>query len=227
MGNATAIREQSHRRSNPGTGWEPRFFQRVEPVLEENIRFLGVFLREPASVGALLPSSRFLARAMTQGCSLDRAETVVELGPGTGAFTVRIVGEIGRSTTFFALELDRVYARSLKARFPKVKVYNDSAEFLPHYLRRHGKKKADCIISGLPWASLPWDVQDRVMDAILASLSPTGTFTTFAYLFARGFPRARQFRQRLDRHFGRVETSEVIWRNLPPAVVYRCSLPVG
>jgi phospholipid N-methyltransferase len=189
----------------------------------EHVAFLQSFLREPASVGALSPSSKALARAMIEGFSLKTADTVVELGPGTGAFTAPIRAQIGRHTTFLTMELDPFYARSLKRRFPDLVVYNDSAERMLDYLALHGKKRASYIVSGLPWANLPIDLQVRIMDVILKALSPGGVFTTFAYFHARWLPKAQEFRRSLEKRFARVETSPVIWGNLPPAFVYRCS----
>jgi phospholipid N-methyltransferase len=197
----------------------------LELDIVEHFEFFQAFIREPASVGALSPSSRALAFAMIDGFNLRRADTIVELGAGTGAFTAPILERIGKDTTFFAMELDRIHARGLKRRFPELTVYNDSAEKMLEYLALHQKDKADYIVSGLPWANIPPDSQERIMAEILDSLSDNGIFTTFAYVHARWLPKARQFRHALEQRFASVETSRVIWRNVPPAFVYRCSRP--
>jgi len=201
---------------------EPRMFHRLQPILKEHGRFFASFLRHPTTVGALVPSSRFLAHALLQNCHLKTAKTVVELGSGTGAITRLILDRVGRHTTFFALELDPAATRELRKRFPDLDVYSDSAEHLQKYLIRHGRKKADCIVSGLPWASMTTELQNRILTAIFRVLKPGGSFTTFAYLHASWMPTARRFRERLERHFGTVEISRTVWRNLPPAYVYRC-----
>jgi phosphatidylethanolamine/phosphatidyl-N-methylethanolamine N-methyltransferase len=222
MNEPFAIRERSRRRgTDQNQDRDNNLLRGLD--LAEHVKFFQSFIREPASVGAISPSSRSLAKAMIQGCSLQTADTVVEIGPGTGAFTSLIRENIGRKTTFIALELDATHAKSLQRRFPDLKVYHDSAEKIRDYLELHGRQKANYIISGLPWASLPMDVQKRVMDAILACLAPGGSFTTFAYLHARWLPKARQFRQSLNQHFNKVAVSQVIWKNLPPAFVYYCA----
>jgi phospholipid N-methyltransferase len=159
---------------------------------------------------------------MVESCGLSLSDTVVELGPGTGAFTRSILEGIGERTTFFALELDPIFSKVLRKRFPSLIVYNDSAENIPEYLAQHGKTNADSIISGLPWASLPMELQQRIMQSVLASLAPGGVFTTFGYVHARWLPNALRFRRRLGKHFSEVETSKVVWANFPPAFVYRC-----
>ena len=160
---------------------------------------------------------------MIEGFSLFSADTVVELGPGTGAFTTPILEQIGRHTTFITMELDSASVRSLKRRFPDLAVYHDTAERMLDYLALHGKKRAKYIVSGLPWANIPVDDQIRIMDVIVKGLAPDGIFTTFAYVHARWLPNARQFRRILESRFSRIETSSVVWANLPPAFVYRCS----
>jgi phospholipid N-methyltransferase len=147
---------------------------------------------------------------------------VVELGPGTGAFTGLILSRIRASTTFFALELDPGFTKGLRSRYPGLTVYNDSAERITQYLKIHGKRCADYIVCGLPWASLPLGVQDRIFEGVLDSLQPGGHFVTFGYVHARWFPNAQRFRRRLRRGFSRVETSRVVWKNFPPAFIYRC-----
>lgn len=222
MHNVTVVRELPRGGAMAFPRAEARPFERLHPVLTEHWNFFVAFLRRPATVGALVPSSAMLARALLEGCALRSAKTVVELGPGTGAVTRFILDRIGRHTTFVALELDPQATQNLKARFPGLSVYSDSAGQLEIYLRRHGRKKADCIVSGLPWAAMPTETQDDIFDAILRSLKAGGTFTTFAYLHASWLPTARRFRQRLATHFNSVQVSRTVWRNLPPAYVYRC-----
>ncbi|MCF7764512.1 MAG: methyltransferase [Verrucomicrobia bacterium] len=191
----------------------------------ERVHFLRAFIRKPCSVGALSPSSPALALAMVTGLGLHRAETVVELGPGTGAITAPILNRIGPKTTFFALEVDASYTQRLQLRFPKLSVYNDSAERVKKYLEVHNKQKACCIISGLPWASLDSGIQNRIMSSVIATLGTDGVFTTFAYLHARWMPQARKYRRNLESLFNRVDISPVVWGNLPPAFIYRCTSP--
>jgi len=200
------------------------FLEKLDPALAERLRFLSAFLREPARVGSFAPSSPALAQAMLRGCDLRNARTVVEFGAGTGAFTRPILERIGGQTTFLAFELDDKHVRGLRQRFPGLHVYRDSAERVQKYLADHRRKKADYIISGLPWANMPVTEQERILQGVLNSLTADGLFATFAYVHARCLPRARRFRERLEHYFGQVTTSQIVWHNFPPAFVYRCRL---
>jgi phosphatidylethanolamine/phosphatidyl-N-methylethanolamine N-methyltransferase len=154
---------------------------------------------------------------------LENAHAVVELGPGTGAFTRVIVERIGKKTTFIALELDERNVTGLRRRFPGLHAYHDSAENIRKYLARHNRRKADVIISGLPFGNLLKTERDRILNAVFAALKPGGSFVALAYKHAGWFPSTRAFRRRLEAHFKSVTLSPIVWNNLPPAIVYRCT----
>jgi phospholipid N-methyltransferase len=186
-------------------------------------KFAGQFLRRPTQIGAIAPSSRRLGRMITSWPRLERADVVVEFGPGTGAFTPHILGRLKPGAVFFALELDRVFYRALRRRFPGVPVYCDTVANVRAYLNMHGAASADCIVSGLPWAAFDSVHQDRLLQSTLAALSDGGQFVTFAYLPWLVLSAAAAFRANLLQRFSAVSTSRVVWWNLPPAIVYQCT----
>ena len=69
---------------------------------------------------------------------------------------------------------------------------------------------------------LPESLQREILNAVLSNLAPGGYFVTFAYLQGLMLPAGMRFRRLLSETFGEVRTSSVVWRNLPPAFVYRC-----
>jgi phospholipid N-methyltransferase len=190
--------------------------------MSDHLTFLGRFLKRPVRTGAVAPSSRWLARAMVADMELTQARVVVELGPGTGSFTGAIQEAIGAQAFFMAVEVDPLFSRQLAKRFPRLVVVNDTAERLAHYLEQHGQAEADSILCGIPWAGFSDDLQRRLMQSVCESLRPGGRFATFAYIHASWLPSARRFRLLLESWFSHVDTTPVIWRNLPPAFVYRC-----
>ena len=183
------------------------------------LHFLGAFVREPFTVGAIWPSSSALARLVVNSCDVQPGGTVVELGPGTGAFTELMLKRLKRSGRLICVEINRTNAAVLRRRFPECEIINDSAENLPRYLDRG---QANCIISGLAWGNMLPRLQNRILAAILRTLAPGGQFVGFAYLHAAWYPTTQRFRRRLRERFARVKTTPVIWRNLPPAFVYQC-----
>ena len=187
----------------------------------EHAAFLAEFLRNPFSVGSVAPSSRWLAARMVREARLAGAGTVVELGPGTGAITRAIVRELDAGTRFLAIESNEAFAAALVSGFPRARVLNDTAERLPELLAAAGCPSADCILSSLPFAAFPRALQDRLLDAVVRGLAPGGRFVTYAYIPAAWLATGRSLRRLLASRFPRLEATPVVWRNLPPAFVYR------
>jgi phosphatidylethanolamine/phosphatidyl-N-methylethanolamine N-methyltransferase len=185
------------------------------------LRFIGAFIREPFAVGALCPSSPVLARAVVDSCDFEPDDTVVELGPGTGAFTRLLLKRLDKRGQLLALETSDSHVEMLRRTLPRCRVIHDSAEHLARYLP---DRRADCIVSGLAWANMLPRMQDRILKAVWKSLSPQGQFIAFAYAHALCLPTSLRFRRLLSENFVRVETTPIVWRNLPPAYIYRCWL---
>ena len=57
-------------------------------------------------------------------------------------------------------------------------------------------------------------------DVVLDVLSPGGAFATYTYVQSPLMPAGKRFREKLQRCFGNIQISPVIWQNLPPAIVY-------
>ena len=187
--------------------------------MNSRLHFLGQVARRPFTTGALWPSSRALAKVVVDACKIRPGDTVVELGPGTGAFTRLILKRLQGQGRFLAVEINGPHANLLRRRFPQCEVIHGSAENIRDYL---GNRRAACIVSGLPWGNMLPRMQDRLLEAVLDSLLPGGQFIAFAYLHAAWFPTTRRFRGLLTRRFERLESTAIIWRNLPPAYVLRC-----
>ena len=68
---------------------------------------------QPATTGAIAPSSKSLAKKVIRHASLANAKTVVELGPGTGVFTEQILRGLNCKQKFFAIELNRTFVTCL------------------------------------------------------------------------------------------------------------------
>ena len=180
------------------------------------------FLRTPRDIGTVSPSSRSLVAAMVDWIEWDRVEVAVEYGPGKGAITGEILQRLRRTATFFAIEQNASFAASFRKEFPNVTLYRDSVENIAAICDEHGVSKIDSVISGLPWASFSDEQQDHYLNEMLKKMPPGAQFVSFAYLVGLPLASGRRFRRCLDNHFTSVETSEIVWKNFPPAVVYRC-----
>lgn len=186
------------------------------------MRLLKEFVRDPGGVGTVMPSSKHLAKAMTSNIGIEKAKNVVEVGPGSGVFTAHILKLLSPGTKYFLVELNPRIHSHLTEMFPDVKIYNESVENLSKLMKREGMDSADVVVSGLPWASFPPELQHKLLDAIYSSLSNGGVLTTYGYLQGKILPGGLNIKKLLKSHFNTVESSKTIWKNLPPAFVYKC-----
>jgi phospholipid N-methyltransferase len=192
---------------------------------EHRATFLREFLRDPFTVAAVAPSGVPLADRVTAPVPRTGDPVVVELGPGTGAFTAAVQRRLGDRGHHIAVEINARFAGLLAARYPRVDVAVTDARDLREVLAARGHRHADVIVSGLPWAAFAGGQQDELLGAVTDTLAPGGAFTTFAYTLARWAPPARRLRRSLDARFDEVVTGRTVWANVPPAFVYSCRRP--
>ncbi|WP_235908986.1 class I SAM-dependent methyltransferase [Roseiconus nitratireducens] len=190
--------------------------------MRETATFFKEFVRRPASVGAIAPSSPGLVDAMVQWFDWDRVRNVVEFGPGTGVFTEAILSKLHADAKFFAVERSPEMVNMTRQRCPTATVYEDSATNLHALCDREGMQSIDAVICGLPWASFPESLQTEILDTMLQRMAPEGRFATFAYWQGVFLPAGRRFSKRLKTSFGSIQRSHTVWKNVPPAFVYRC-----
>jgi len=184
--------------------------------------FLREYLRSPATIGAVAPSSPRLARLMADLADVSRSRHILEFGPGTGAFTRVILKAMPADASVVLVECNEHLCHVLRHRFPLVNVVHDTVENVGTILSQRGLGQADCILCGLPWAAFDDDLQDRLLRATLDALSPGGRFVTFTYIHSPLKPQGKRFRLRIHELFSEVQISPLVWQNLPPAFVYRC-----
>lgn len=190
--------------------------------MNEQLEFLLEFVKDPIHTGAIAPSSKYLARFIVKQANVSAAKRIVEIGPGTGSFTTEILKSKTKSSKFFAIEINKQFVRDLKQKYPDISVYEQSADSLSSLIKKEGWKNADCIVSGLPWAIFSDAEQDNLLDAITYSLAPEGLFVTFAYVQGRFLPAGFRFRNKVFEKFKRVDITESVLLNLPPAFLYVC-----
>ena len=68
--------------------------------------FIGKALANFPMVGAISPSSKYLANAMLEPLPLERTRIAVELGAGTGAITSALLDRLPLSATLLVFEIN-------------------------------------------------------------------------------------------------------------------------
>ena len=186
------------------------------------LNFVYQFILHPGVTGAIAPTGRKLSRHIVELAELESARSIVELGPGTGVFTREIIQKKSPDSLFFTIEKNPSFVEKMRATFPTIHTYEDSASTIPAHLNAHAATSCDRIVSGLPWAIFDHNEQQQILETIYSSLEPGGIFVTFSYIHSRMLFSGQQFRSLLCTRFQSVTESDIVWRNLPPAFVYTC-----
>lgn len=180
------------------------------------IKFLIEYFKSPRTIGAVAPSSERLAKKMIKDIDFQNARCIVEYGPGTGVFTDKLIERKRKDTLLILLEYNKEFCKQLKERYNKhdnIIIINDSAENLDKYLPKYNIKEADYVVSGLPFASLPKNVSNKILDKTRTLLKKDGLFITFQYTLIK-----KEF---IAGYFEKVDMERVVL-NVPPAYVLRC-----
>lgn len=161
------------------------------------------------------PSSRFLAKKMLESIDFSKARVVVELGPGTGVFTRRILQELHADGVLLVFELNDNFMNQLKKEFTDSRVHliHDSAERIGHYLEELGLQQADAVVSSLPLANFPDELRNRILSESYSVMNDHSLYIQFQY--------SLNAKKAIKRLFSRVDIGFTPV-NFPPAFVYTC-----
>lgn len=205
--------------------------------IRERFAFWRQFRGQFETTGAVQPSSRFLARAMTtpfrrrRQARPDAALRVVEMGPGTGAVTRAIASAMGPGDRLDCYEINPRFAEYLRRAIAEAPEYATHGERIEiHCLpaqQATAETPVDVVICSVPLNNLTADLTSEIFDTGLRLLKPGGSFTYFEYLL---LPRIRQLtasaqeraridavkaiKQQLSEH---VDSAQLVLLNLPPA----------
>ena len=181
-------------------------------------QFLREYISAPDTIGAIAPSSRYLAESMMTSIDFDKAHCIVEYRAGTGVFTREVAARKRRDTTYIVIEQNDRFYEILRKQFhgmPGVVLIHGDAGNVCGFLKEQGFRHADYIISGLPFTSLPQQVSHRILSQTQKAIGTEGVFTTFQYTLLR-----KTF---LENYFN-IQKIVRVWRNLPPAYVLHMKL---
>jgi phosphatidylethanolamine/phosphatidyl-N-methylethanolamine N-methyltransferase len=185
--------------------------------MNENIQFLQAFLKNPAKVGSITPSSPELAHKMLAGIRPDEENIVLELGVGTGAITKFLQEIVPDERSYLGIELDGHLVKSLRRNFPDLRVVRGNAMDAAAIHQRSGLGKVGYIICCLPFVSLPNEVGEKILLEVDKFMRQGCTFRTFQYAHGYYFPSAIKLREFMRERYGKSRRSPLIVKNVPPA----------
>lgn len=185
--------------------------------MNENIEFLQAFLKNPAKVGSITPSSPDMAQTMLDGLKPSAGNIIIELGVGTGAITKFIQNIIPDGRSYLGIELDASLVKVLRKNLPDMNIVCGNAMEMEAIHRSSGLGKPGYIICCLPFVFLPSEVRDGVLAEVDKFMQQGCEFRTLQYAHGYYLPTARKFRSLMRKRYGKEHRSQLVVKNVPPA----------
>ena len=184
-------------------------------ILEGSVLW-AAWLRAPRQVGAVAPSGTRLAAAMA-GQVPNGDGLVVELGGGTGSITAGLLCAGLTPNKLVVVERDARLAQRLSSRFPMSRVLCGDAFQLPELLVDHGiHQPIKAVVSSVPLLGMAPSRRAQLILGARRLIRGRGPLVQFTYGMRCPAPAGAL-------QSGNVKAQRIarIWRNLPPASVWR------
>ena len=179
------------------------------------INFFKEAVKNIKTLGTIAPSSRFLSKKMLRKIDFQKAEVLVELGPGNGAITNYILESLKPNATLICFEInDNFYHQLKKINHPQLIVLKACAEKIEEELAKLNIYKVPYIISSLPLTIIPDEVSDEILKKSYEILENNGTFIQYQYSLT--------YYKKLKKVFKDAILLEFEPLNIPPAFIYHC-----
>ncbi|MFB6305736.1 MAG: class I SAM-dependent methyltransferase, partial [Flavobacteriales bacterium] len=131
----------------------------------KNIKFLGQFFKKENNVGAIIPSSKFLAKKIMKPMDFENANVIIELGGGTGIITKELLSNMREDAKLYVFETNESFCKQLrKINDKRLSLIEDSAEKIHDYLNQDNISECKYIISSLPFTILPSSVKKDIIN---------------------------------------------------------------
>jgi phospholipid N-methyltransferase len=172
--------------------------------------FLRGFIKHPVMVGSVIPSSKILIDKMLAPVDWANCKLFVEYGPGVGTFTQHILDRLAPDATLLTIDTNPDFTDYLNAKFTdsRLRAVTGSAADVRKIMAEIGFEKADYVLSGLPFSTLPPGVGPKIAQETAEAIRPGGAFLVYQFS-----PKVREF---ISPYFGRLDKG-FEWRNIPPA----------
>lgn len=179
----------------------------------ERLAFLRGFIKNPVMVGSVIPSSKRLIDRMLAPVKWDETQLFVEYGPGVGTFTRVILERLPETAKLVTIDTNAEFTAFLKESIddPRLVAVTASAADIEKVLSDRGLPKADYILSGLPFSTLPPGIGEAIGAATARAIRPGGAFLVYQFS-----PKVRDF---IAPVFERIERG-FEWLNVPPATLF-------
>lgn len=197
------------------------------------IPFIKGMFKNPKIVGALAPSSPYVAEEMTRMIApTQKGKNILEIGAGTGQITETIIKKMNSNDHLDVIELNEEYCEVLHARFgalPNVQIFCGSIlDWQPAY-------RYSAIVCTLPFNRFDSELVTKILDHSKNLTQPNGHFSFIELKYLSAFKRLVLSAKERDEQEGvckimnkfksaHCKEEATVYRNIPPVQVFHCIL---
>lgn len=176
------------------------------------------FIKHFKKIGAIAPSSKFLAKDLAKQLQADVSGrqcpplNILEIGPGTGSLTKEIVKYMRPDDHLDIVELHQHFYQLVTSEFSQ---YNISVHHTD-ILQFDSGKSYDYIFSSLPYENMPTKISRRIWQKKLELCSENAYICYFKYVNFRRFKS--DFEEQIVERYQR--NKKIVLLNIPPAKLF-------
>jgi len=179
----------------------------------KKIEFFKTFVKD-RDVASVIPTSPRCVKKVCTNIDFTKDFTLVEYGPGNGAFTHYLIKNMSPGSRLILIEANQDFVSSLKDSIddPRVEIHNVLAGDVESVLPDDLIGNVDYVLSGIPFSFLDWDRKIEVLKATKRILKDDGKFLAYQ--------TSGHLKKPVMEVFGNFETDfEPL--NIPPYFIYK------
>jgi phospholipid N-methyltransferase len=183
------------------------------------------FFKDLKQVGAIAPSSKFLAKDLV--CQLRKQLAnencpplnILEVGAGTGPLTKQIAKLLRPQDRLDIVEIHKKFFQIVKTKYRQSNIYTHHSDILNFQCDR----EFNFIFSSLPYENMPEEVSQQIWEKKLNLCTPEAYISYFKYMKFGDFKS--DFEEKVVQKYG--QDKKFVFLNLPPAKVYTLEITDG
>ncbi|MGM5482140.1 MAG: class I SAM-dependent methyltransferase [Nanobdellota archaeon] len=177
----------------------------------KQIAFLKNFLSDK-DIASIAPSSKFSVKKICKKINFNKRNVIVEYGPGNGVFSYPILERMTNDSKLIVIEKNKNFVKYLsKTNDSRFIVENGVAQDVDKVLKKHGEKRADYVLSGIPLSFFKKKDKDALMRQTYSCLNLNGKFLVYQF--------SRDAEKHLEKNFDFVKKDFELL-NIPPLAMF-------
>lgn len=163
-------------------------------------------------VASVTPSSHYTSRRLCRKIDFDKADVIVEYGPGTGILSKAFLSNMNKKTRLLLVETNPKFVEALQEmKEPQIQVVKNDALQIRGILKQKGIDQVDYIITGVPLSFLTKEQRYQLIQDAYDILKPGGKLIIYQF--------SRTAKEYISTCFEQVNT-EFEFFNIPPLTIY-------